>query len=112
LRPNRLDRDALVRRFGPEIGAACWSELAQKRFDEDQTSALNARLDRTWDAMRARIAAIVLGATKLRGVLAAAGAPVEPASLGWSDALFRAAMLHAREIRNRYTFLDVAADGE
>ena len=112
LRPNRLDRDALVRRFGVEIGEACWSELVHKQFDDDQTAALNARLAGSWDTMRARIAAITLGAAKLRGVLAAAGAPVEPADLGWSDALFRDAMLHAREIRNRYTFLDLAADGD
>jgi glycerol-1-phosphate dehydrogenase [NAD(P)+] len=112
LRPNRLERDELVRRFGPESGAECWSELSQKRFGEDQTAALNARLDQHWDAMRARIAAISLGPTALRGVLAAGGAPVGPAELGWSDAVLEDAMVHAREIRNRYTFLDLAADGD
>ncbi|MBC7977639.1 MAG: hypothetical protein H7138_21900, partial [Myxococcales bacterium] len=43
-------------------------------------------------------------------VIAAAGAPREPAELGWSATLFDAAITHAREIRNRYTFLDFAAD--
>ena len=110
LHPNLVDREDLVRRFGAVIGDACWSELVQKRFDVDQTAALNARLARSWDAMRTRIGAIVLGAASLRDVLAAAGAPTEPAHLGWPDPLVRDAMHHAREIRNRYTFLDLAAD--
>jgi glycerol-1-phosphate dehydrogenase [NAD(P)+] len=43
-------------------------------------------------------------------VLAAAGAPTEPGQLGWPPELFDDARWHAREIRNRYTFLDLAAD--
>jgi glycerol-1-phosphate dehydrogenase [NAD(P)+] len=46
----------------------------------------------------------------MTAVLAAAGAPLAPADLGWSEALFGDALAHAREIRNRYTFLDFAAD--
>jgi glycerol-1-phosphate dehydrogenase [NAD(P)+] len=43
-------------------------------------------------------------------VLTAAGAPVTPGDLGWPQPLFDDALAHAREIRNRYTFLDFAAD--
>ena len=38
------------------------------------------------------------------------GAPTAPAELGWPPALVAEAMRHAREIRDRYTFLDLAAD--
>jgi len=110
LRPSALRRGDLVRHFGPVIGDVCWREFDQKRFDAATTDALNMRLARDWDAMRTRIHAVTVGATKLRSLLAAAGAPVEPAQLGWPAALFQQASVHAREIRNRYTFLDLAAD--
>jgi glycerol-1-phosphate dehydrogenase [NAD(P)+] len=35
---------------------------------------------------------------------------VTPEALGWPRAFYRAAVRHAREIRGRYTFLDLAAD--
>jgi glycerol-1-phosphate dehydrogenase [NAD(P)+] len=107
LRPNPLERDDLIRHFGPVIGDACWRELELKRFDAD---VLNARLAERWDAIRTRIRAISVGAAKLRSALAAAGAPVDPSAIGWSAPLFAQALRHAREIRNRYTFLDLAAD--
>ena len=110
LRPNPLEREDLVAHFGPVIGDACWQELALKRFDAAETDALNARLARDWDAMRARIHAVGISAVKLRELLSGAGAPIEPAAIGWSTQLFEQARLHAREIRNRYTFLDLAAD--
>jgi glycerol-1-phosphate dehydrogenase [NAD(P)+] len=46
----------------------------------------------------------------MASVLTAAGAPVTPADLGWPQPLFNDALAHAREIRSRYTFLDLAAD--
>jgi glycerol-1-phosphate dehydrogenase [NAD(P)+] len=110
LRPTPFDRDELVRHFGPLIGEGCWLELQGKRFDAAATDALNDRLARRWDAIRSAIAAIAVGASTLRALLADAGAPVEPAQVGWSAAFFATAMRHAREIRNRYTFLDLAAD--
>ena len=110
LRPTAVDRDQIVRHFGAEIGEECWRELEHKRFDAEHTDALNARLVRRWDAMRTRIGAVAVGAAKLRGLLADAGAPIDPQELGWSTELFGQARRHAREIRNRYTFLDLAAD--
>jgi glycerol-1-phosphate dehydrogenase [NAD(P)+] len=110
LRPNPVDRADLVQRFGSVIGDACWRELELKRFDAAQTDALNARLAQRWDAIRTRIRAITVGAAQLRAALSDAGAPVDPAEVGWPTSLFTEALRHAREIRNRYTFLDLAAD--
>jgi glycerol-1-phosphate dehydrogenase [NAD(P)+] len=60
--------------------------------------------------MRARIRNVTLGYSRMAEVLAAAGSPLLPADLGWPQPLFDDAIVHAREIRNRYTFLDFAAD--
>ncbi|HEX5057865.1 MAG TPA: iron-containing alcohol dehydrogenase [Kofleriaceae bacterium] len=110
LRPSSLRHEDLVRHYGPVIGDACWREFEQKHFDRETTDALNMKLARDWDTMRERIRAVSVGATKLRSLLAAAGAPVEPVELGWSAVVMQHALEHAREIRNRYTFLDLVAD--
>jgi glycerol-1-phosphate dehydrogenase [NAD(P)+] len=110
LRPTAVGRDELIRRYGPERGEACWRELSGKHADRARTDELNARLAARWGEIRARIGAVTVGAARLREVLEAAGAPVTPAQLGWPDALMADALAHARELRNRYTFLDLAAD--
>ena len=86
------------RTSAPVIGDACWRELEHKRFDAAATDALNARLARDWDAIRARIAAVTVGAAQLRELLADAGAPIEPRELGWSaGAVRRRARARARD---------------
>jgi len=101
-----LDRDVMMARYGA-AGDVCWRELAPKLADPD---LINGRLAAGWPALRDRIARVTIGATRIRAILEAAGAPTEPADLGWPDALFSEAKRHAREIRDRYTFLDLAAD--
>ncbi|MCB9562529.1 MAG: iron-containing alcohol dehydrogenase [Kofleriaceae bacterium] len=110
LRASRLTRADVLAHFGAAAGATCWDEVAPKLLDDAGAEAVNARLVAGWTTIRARLAAVALGPDRLRGVLAAAGAPTEAAALGWSPALFAAARRHAREIRDRYTCLDVAAD--
>lgn len=110
LLPSAVTADDVRRRFGPVAGEACWREVAPKLLDAARADALDARLTAGWDALRARLLAVSLDAAHLQRVLAAAGAPTAPAELGWPPALVAEAMRHAREIRDRYTFLDLAAD--
>ncbi len=108
--PSSLTRGELVARFGPVAGESCWAEIAPKLFDATQAEALTAKLAASWDAIRTQIAAVTHGAARMERVLVAAGAPVTPEALGWPGELMTDALAHAREIRNRYTFLDFAAD--
>ena len=110
LHPTTVERDDLIRHFGRERGEACWAELLPKRLDPPTADALNARLATDWDPIRARLRAVTLGSARMTAALSAAGAPITPADLGWPQPLFDDALTHAREIRNRYTFLDFAAD--
>lgn len=109
LRPAVVARADLVRHFGAQLGDGCWRELEQKLFDTVATDALNARLAARWDEIRTRIRAVTVAPSALVEQLAAAGVPVEPDALGWPRSLFDAALAHAHLIRNRYTFLDLAA---
>jgi glycerol-1-phosphate dehydrogenase [NAD(P)+] len=110
LHPTAVDHGDVIRHFGPERGEACWTELAPKRLDRERADELNDRLAAGWDAMRTRLRAVSLGASRMITALAATGAPIAPADLSWPQRLFDDALLHAREIRNRYTFLDFACD--
>ena len=110
LRPGTLDRAAIVAHFGPAIGEACWEEALPKRLDAARAEELTAQLATGWGAMRDAIARVTLGAARTAEVLAAAGAPVAPGELGWPAPLWEHARRHARELRDRYTFLDLAAD--
>ncbi len=107
-----VDRASVIAHFGPAIGEGCWREVQHKRFVGAQLDAFNARLETRWDTIRTRIAAIHVRAATLRGLLAAAGAPIHASDLAWPAELYDNAVAHAREIRNRYTFLDLAADSE
>lgn len=108
--PSTISHAGVLAEFGPDLGAACWSELAPKRLDQDGADRLNARLARDWDAIRTRIGAVSLAPARLEAALAAAGAPTGPAALGCPPWFFDRAVQHARAIRNRYTFLDLAAE--
>jgi glycerol-1-phosphate dehydrogenase [NAD(P)+] len=108
--PTQSDESALVRHFGPALGPACWRELARKRLDAEAAEALTRRLAEDWEKIRSRLLSVTRTAEELRTALARAGAPVTSEALGWPRAFFRDAVLHAREIRSRWTFLDLAAD--
>lgn len=112
LRPSTVTRAQVLAHFGPDAGEACWAELAPKLLDGPRAEELTARLATRWDALRTRIAGVTHGAPRMQAVLDAAGAPTTPEEIGWPSGLLDEAMRHAREIRNRYTFLDLAAEAK
>lgn len=99
-----------IAHFGPVLGPSCWKDFAQKRLTRDKADALNARIAQRWDAIRDRIVGITLPSARLAEVLRQAGAPRSPEELGWPRDFYLGAVRNARKIRNRYTFLDFAAD--
>lgn len=110
LRASTATRETIMTQFGGELGESCWSEFAKKRLDSAHAESLTARLSKEWPAIRARVGAISRPADQLLAVLREAGAPTTPAELGWPAGFYRDAVLHCREIRNRWTFLDLAAE--
>jgi len=110
VQPSAVDEAALIEHFGRDLGRSCWREFRKKRVDSGAAIQLNTRLVERWDEIRTRIGAIHHPPERLREILERAGAPTTPEGLGWPRDFYREAVRHAREIRNRYTFLDLAAD--
>jgi len=104
------DEAAFAGRYGPELGVSCWKEFAQKRLDAERARKVNHRIADSWDRIREAITQVTIPAKILRGVLQRAAAPMLPEQLGWPRPFYLKAVKQAREIRNRYTFLDLAAD--
>lgn len=103
-----LDEASLVATYGAPLAAECATELAAKRLGAAATRALNERLARDWTAIVAQLRAAHVPPERLRAVLRAAGAPTTPADLGIPMEAYARAVRHAREIRNRFTCLDLA----
>lgn len=110
LRATAVSREEVLAHFGPAVGEACWKEFEPKRLSSVRAEELNAKLASEWDAIRARVAAVTKPSGELAAVLAAAEAPRTASDLGWPEGLYRDAVAHSREIRNRWTFLDFAGD--
>ena len=110
VRPTRLDEAAMRARYGAAFGDQSIAQLRAKALDEAAAARMNARLAEAWPALRARLRAVMLPTASLQEALEAAGAPTRGVDLGLSPAFYREAVRHAREIRDRYSILDLAGD--
>jgi glycerol-1-phosphate dehydrogenase [NAD(P)+] len=109
LRPSIVDRATVLAHFGPEQGEAAWREVEPKLLGPAETEALNERIARGWPQIRDRILSVTLGAPRMIEIATRAGVATSPEQLGWPPALLPQALAHAWMMRNRYTFLDLAA---
>ena len=110
VRPDTRTEADFRARYGDELGASCWADYRRKALSRRGADALNARLAESWDDIRTRIAGVLLPHEQLQEVLAAAGSPLTPEAIDLQRPFYETALLEARDIRNRYTFLDLAAD--
>jgi glycerol-1-phosphate dehydrogenase [NAD(P)+] len=110
VRPTRIDEAALRRRYGARLGALCIAELRAKAIDGPAAARINARLEAIWPALGARLREVMLPTARLEEAMAAAGAPRRGVDLGLARGCYPDAVRHAREIRRRYSILDLAGD--
>lgn len=110
VRPTAVTEADVLAHFGEVLGPQCWQAFAPKCLDAAGAEALGARIEARWHDIRARIAAVTVPAATLLDLLRRVGAPTTPEALHWPRSFYLDAVRHAREIRDRYTFLDLAGD--
>jgi glycerol-1-phosphate dehydrogenase [NAD(P)+] len=110
LRASAATRADVLSHFGLQRGNDCWTDFAKKRLTKATAEAMTQRVRTQWPEVQQRLGAIARPAAELEDVLRRAGAPLTPEALGWTATFYRQAVTRAREIRNRWTFLDLAAD--
>jgi glycerol-1-phosphate dehydrogenase [NAD(P)+] len=109
LAPTRIDEEAMRGRYGP-VADDCIRSLKRKAFDQTACDGLNSRLVRDWPRLRAKLRTAMLPVARLERAMRAAGLPMTGEALGLDGGFYRGAVLHARELRDRFGALDLAAD--
>lgn len=107
LKADTVTETDVIAHFGTELGSSCWPEFAAKRIDATKADELNHRIATQWTGISAQLARSFLPAARIEAVLRTAGAPTTPEAIHLDRGFYEAAMLHGREIRNRFTVLDV-----
>ncbi len=110
LKASSVKLAELTSHFGDELGRDCMVEIMPKLLNDTQADDLNERLERSWPSLTSDLGKMMRPAHQIEDALRRCGAPTSYEDLGLSREFFFNAVLHAREIRNRYTFLDLAAD--
>lgn len=116
-----LDRPPLIRathvveaefvgRYGEDIGRMCYAEAKKKSFDRAGAEAFNRKLAEMWPQLQAELRPMLMDPATMKATIAAAGGPTTASELGLSRKLWRDAMKFARDVRNRWSFLDLADD--
>jgi glycerol-1-phosphate dehydrogenase [NAD(P)+] len=110
VRATRLDEAALRARYGAALADGVIAAFRAKALDDAGAARINVRLAAVWPPMGARLREVMLPTARLREALVAAGAPTTGVDLGLPSGFYRTAVRHAREIRDRYSILDLADD--
>jgi glycerol-1-phosphate dehydrogenase [NAD(P)+] len=108
--PTRLAASEFEDRYGRELGSLCFAEARKKALDPSGAEAFNARLGAIWPELRAELKSFSLPLPVMEGALKAAGGPTTAAELGFPLQIWHSAVKYARDIRNRWSFLDLADD--
>ncbi|CAN5408901.1 sn-glycerol-1-phosphate dehydrogenase [soil metagenome] len=110
LKPTVIDEADMRRRMGPEIAAQCLAEFRKKALDAAGAAAMNRKLEVLWPALRRELAAFTIPVEAMVELLGSAGGALTAADLDLPADFYREAVVHSREMRNRFSFVDLAAD--
>jgi len=110
LKPTVIDPDGMATRMGADIAAQCLAEYKKKALDQKGADEINGKLAEIWPELRKECQRMAIPADELERLLAASGGPVTADELGVPVAFYREAVCHAHEMRNRYSFADIAAN--
>ena len=110
--PSLAELETAIRREHPA------SHVAEKAVEESKAKHLDApayakrlqSIQRVWPSLRGRLRAWLPTAAALRSMLELAGCPTQPEAIGLTRERFRQSFARAREIRSRYTCLDLAVE--
>ncbi|MEM9439459.1 MAG: iron-containing alcohol dehydrogenase [Pseudomonadota bacterium] len=109
LKETTLDVVGMQRRFGT-LSPAIEAEFRAKALQGRHLCNVNERLSTDWTSIRDTLKMKALPLLPLESGLNSVGLTDAPGDLGIDIAFYRDAVVHARELRNRFTMLDIAAD--
>jgi len=109
-RASRNREDSRLKRYWGSVAEVVGKELSFKLLDRRAKRKQLLGVQEKWDEIRRDLRAFLRPWSEIRDVLRKAGAATRIRDIGLSLEEFREAVLHAREMRRRYTILDLAHD--
>ena len=110
IRATHIVESEFIDRYGKAIGSMCYGEAKKKSFDAQGAAAFNDKLERLWPELRHELQPFIMDPAKMAATLQSAGGATTATELGLSVKLWRRSMKYARDVRNRWSFLDLADD--
>ena len=110
LKSTIIDLPDMERRMGKEIAKQCRDEFVKKSFEGASLEQANERLQEIWTELKEEVQPFLISVDEMVEMLKSSGGPVNYKQLGVDANLYRDAIIHCREMRNRFSFLDIAAD--
>ncbi len=110
VRATQIDYDDMKRRMGPEIARDCHAEYLKKAFDDDTAAQFNAKIAEIWPELRKECQEMMIPVTEMQRLLRASGGPTTARELGLPVDFYREAVRRGHEMRNRFSFADIACD--
>lgn len=104
------DEAAIRARYPVDAVADCLAASRVKAMTPDQAAAFNDRLAAVWPDLRQTLRAMMLPSSEMAAHLRAAGGGTTPEEIGMDRNLYIDALRHCREMRDRFSLLDLAAD--
>ncbi len=110
--PSRetVEREVMAAHPDAEQAASAVANSLAKHLDTGALAARLGKLARIWPDLCVRLRAQLLPVRRLRSMLAEAACPVTPEAIGVTRAALRRGYVLSRQIRSRYTVLDLAAE--
>lgn len=105
-----VDEAAMMRRYGSDLGALCIAEMRKTAMDARAADAFNEKLAELWPTLRRELAPMQTPVARMEAALQAAGGPTTGEALGVPRAVWHDAIRFSREIRGRWSFVNLAAD--
>lgn len=110
LRPWRPDEAAIRARYPAAAVEDCLKASRAKAMTDDEAALFNTRLEQIWPELRQTLRAMMLPADAMAAHLRAAGGGATPQEIGLDRDLYAEALRRCREMRDRYSLLDLAED--
>lgn len=110
IRPTKIAEADFVSRYGENIGWMMYGEAKKKALDEAGAEAMNRKLSEVWPQLREELKPMMIEPDEMARILKSAGGPTTATELGLPLPVWRDAMKYARDVRNRWSFLDLADD--
>ncbi|MBO6541252.1 MAG: iron-containing alcohol dehydrogenase [Rhizobiaceae bacterium] len=110
VRPTQIDEADMARRMGAPVARQCAEHYRAKAFDQKSADAFNERMRKHWPQLRAECLEMRVGPDRLTKLLEASGGPTTATALAIPTEFYRESVSHAHEMRDRFSFADIACD--